>query len=1380
MKFLIFLCNFLRIGLTAVLFTAQVFPADDLRPPSAAVNLLIQKARSLEARDRQDLAAQVWQQLLVTDPNQPDALAGLARWAKRSGRNEEANAYLSRLRRVAPDSPALVQSDAIDTAHKASGKLDEAAILAANSHFEEAMKIYREVFGTAPPSGGWAVAYYQTLANTAGGFEPAVSALKKLAALYPDVPAYQVAAGKLMTYRPASRRPGIELLSSVSGSTGAASQAREAWRQALIWEKSNPAYLPFFEAYLARYADPELLAASTALRGQTARLEPLSSDSREEQLGYQALKNGSLADAEHEFKAALEKNPASERAHAGLGFVRMKTGDFDDAVRQFEAAHQSASQDVTIRNSLEAAKFWQAMRLGAKSAEEDAWTDAVAHYRVAIALRPNDLDANRALGGALLAAGSPNEAIPYLTKVVRAKPHDDDSWCALASSKLNAEGGASALAFMHSAPEALAATLNRSIEWRALEAAAYADGVDDGRARELYRQLIADQQASLTPKEQIQLAGLALHFHDPDQALLYARKAVEAAGDQPGAWEVLLPALLAAGRSQEAERVYTLMPAQAQKVAMTHASFLETLASLTEAGGDLDGARKLLEQSIALAATSPRQTEQISIKLHLAQLLAKQGRGAEAATAVAALTEMHPQNVAAWRARLLILQTLDRQNDIVSVSASIPHSVAPQLAADGDMVTLLARAQASAGDPELGIKMLEAYLARDNFSNSPDSLPERIQLGWLLLNSPTGGSRLYAVLDDLQARKDLNTAQRKEVTNLWTTWILRSAETARQSGDEARALSLLQQGSSMFPNNLDLERGLAGNLLAAGKTKAAFAAYSNWGLAGAQAADYAGAIAAALAEHNTQYADAWIDRALGLWPHDPKVLELAGEGAQSHGDLKRAEKYWKEALAQRQSQSKDQATASGNPGESSLKTLLVGSSPAPGNPGAAQTFSPSPDQPSPQLQLSSFHGVNAPQPQEDFVRPSSTFVAEARTQPSLHTSYLANAMVAPAAPVDSLADKLAAVESVNTPYLGSGMSVWGRDGEAGFSRLLIQQSQFEASRTLSDSLRVSFLLLPTYLSGGTASGSGVSLFGRQTSAASFGPQNANGVSAEAQLSSQSVGIRLGISPQGFLTHNWIGGFRLQPKNGPITILLERDSVKDTLLAYAGARDPITNEIWGGVMANTASIQGRWGNERSGVYVSGGYQVVEGRNVLRNTGVNANLGTWWKVAALPSGSLTVGMNFSAMHYENNLRYFTFGQGGYFSPQQYFLFSAPVRWTGTYGRRVQYIINGSLGAQHFVEDASDFYPTDAALQAATGYRYQALVSTGANFNFNARLDYQMAPHWILGAFATANNARNYTAASAGVFAKYTFEERPMSFDNALPSVPDWRGQQPFLLY
>ena len=289
--------NFVRVAVAAALLTTQILPAENLRGTSA-VDLLIQKAHSLEGRDRDDLAAQVWQQVLIANPNQPEALVGLARWAKRAGKNDEANAYLSRLRKVAPNSPALTQLESVDPARRSGGRLDEAAKLAANGHTDEAIRIYREVFGSTPPQGGWAVAYYETLANTATGFEPAVSALNKLAAAYPEVPAYQIAAGKLMTYRPASRQAGIALLSSISGSVGVASKAREAWRQALIWEKRNPAYLTALKTYLSRYSDSELLAASAVLQTQNARTDPGSSDSREERLGYQALKNGSLSEAE--------------------------------------------------------------------------------------------------------------------------------------------------------------------------------------------------------------------------------------------------------------------------------------------------------------------------------------------------------------------------------------------------------------------------------------------------------------------------------------------------------------------------------------------------------------------------------------------------------------------------------------------------------------------------------------------------------------------------------------------------------------------------------------------------------------------------------------------------------------------------------------------------------------------------------------------------------------------------------------------------------------------------------------------------------------------------------------------------------------------------
>jgi cellulose synthase operon protein C len=256
----------------------------------------------------------------------------------------------------------------------------------------------------------------------------------------------------------------------------------------------------------------------------------------------------------------------------------------------------------------------------------------------------------------------------------------------------------------------------------------------------------------------------------------------------------------------------------------------------------------------------------------------------------------------------------------------------------------------------------------------------------------------------------------------------------------------------------------------------------------------------------------------------------------------------------------------------------------------------------------------------------------------------------------------------------------------------------------------------------------------------------------------------------------IAGFRFQPGNGPFTLLLERDNVKDTMLSYAGVRDPQSGQVWGGVMANSASLLGHWGDDKSGFYASAGYQALNGRNVTSNRALNGNFGTYFKVASSTEGNLTVGLNFSAMHYDKNLRYFTLGQGGYFSPQQYYLFNVPFRWSGTYHHRLQYVVGGSLGLQHFEEDAPGSL-VDAALQGKKAGLY---ASTGANFNFESQLNYQVAPHWLIGSWVNANNARNYVSYSAGLFVKYTFQARPLSFDNPVTSVPDWRGQQPFTLF
>ena len=61
--------------------------------------ILVDKARALESRGRPDMAIQLWQQILLSDPKNIDALAGLAKDYKMIGSSAQAEDALNRLKR---------------------------------------------------------------------------------------------------------------------------------------------------------------------------------------------------------------------------------------------------------------------------------------------------------------------------------------------------------------------------------------------------------------------------------------------------------------------------------------------------------------------------------------------------------------------------------------------------------------------------------------------------------------------------------------------------------------------------------------------------------------------------------------------------------------------------------------------------------------------------------------------------------------------------------------------------------------------------------------------------------------------------------------------------------------------------------------------------------------------------------------------------------------------------------------------------------------------------------------------------------------------------------------------------------------------------------
>src|SRR5215469_187181 len=373
--------------LLPLLILAFVMGASAPAETSGGVDILLAKARSLEARGRMDLAAENWHKVLLVDPNQTEALAGMARSAKQNGQTGEERSYLDRLRKINPNDPAIagVENLHVFTPEERS-RLDEAGRLAMKHKPDEAMKIYREVLGDQqPPPGKWAQPFYETEAASTGGKEKAILQLRHLSAHNPNQEAYRLWLASLLSYEPKTRMEAFQLFASIKDSV-ASEQARAPWRQALMWEKENPEAVAAIDAYLQRYPDPDLQPAAAALHAKVR--ENVADANREK--GYKALQSKNLDTATARFTEVLKQSPNDTNAIIGLAYVRLDQKRFSEALNLFDRARTLAPQRQDVRDGYDSARFWLAIERGAGAQQQNQSEAAILAYQEALTLRPSD------------------------------------------------------------------------------------------------------------------------------------------------------------------------------------------------------------------------------------------------------------------------------------------------------------------------------------------------------------------------------------------------------------------------------------------------------------------------------------------------------------------------------------------------------------------------------------------------------------------------------------------------------------------------------------------------------------------------------------------------------------------------------------------------------------------------------------------------------------------------------------------------------------------------------------------------------------------------------------------------------------------------------
>jgi len=183
--------------------------------------------------------------------------------------------------------------------------------------------------------------------------------------------------------------------------------------------------------------DQALLTRQTEVREHTAR-------------GAELLKKKQYADAEAEYRAAIQLDPQNADLHNSLGITLGRKGDWDGQIAEErealrlnpnnDRAHVGLGVALSQKDDQEGAmaEYREALRLnpnndqahinlGNRLSHKKDWDGAIAEYREAIRLNPNNDVAHLSLGVALSQKDDQDGAITEYREAIRLNPSNEQA-----------------------------------------------------------------------------------------------------------------------------------------------------------------------------------------------------------------------------------------------------------------------------------------------------------------------------------------------------------------------------------------------------------------------------------------------------------------------------------------------------------------------------------------------------------------------------------------------------------------------------------------------------------------------------------------------------------------------------------------------------------------------------------------------------------------------------------------------------------------------------------------------------------------------------------------------------------------------------------------
>ena len=1379
----------LALGLVASLAAAHVHA----KQPTALESLTDQ-GRYWQSRGDFKRAAEVWEKLLVANPNNPDALYGLARVALNANDLARANNYLGTLRSTHPQSPLVPSLDQeIYLAQPGpKAELDKARSLAAAEEMDQAIAQYNKVLQGRKPLGNLAREYYNYLGYSTNGLGQAIQGLETIVRSSPNNLTDQLALAKHLIRTENRRTEGLQMLQRLSTQPAVASEATEAWRTALTWiGGSTPEFRGTFEAYLqANPSDTEirqLLATAPTATPASAQRASSATPRQDPDLarGFKLLESGDLTQAQAAFQSRLQRSPRDADALGGLGLVKMQQNNFAEAQMLLQ---QAASQKATWGKNLGMVQYWKQINeanqarvngnfaqaralaeqaskidqkvaaahniIGGTYADEGQPEKAEQAYRRALLGEPRNVEALQGLANALAQTGKIDDASTLLNRLAANRRLDPADVNKLRASIATGR----AKAALQSGDQAGAqAALEHALRddpnnpWIRLDLARlYVKRGNRAEARNLVDSLVQSRpdmtdalySSALLSADlgEWSAAYATLQRIKPDERTADINTLTRRAGVLVQAEEA--STLAQRGNIQQARTIL----ARIEPDAANDAALVGPIASAYVDAGDNARGLALLKDQLQKTGNS---TDTL---LTYTGLLMKTGNDAQATALMRDLQSrtLTPAQKDSY-ADLQFFHTV-RQADLLREQGNLARAydvLAPALAQrpnDPSALAALARMYADSGDDKQALNYYKRLI-----QNDPDNA--NLQLAAAMSASRTG-EKNYA--ESAIDRALALTPKNPEILAI-------ASRIYRSQGKSGKALDLMTAAVEAENSRIALAASSAPTLASAQPVPAAVQpdVYRN-PFSGAAPKGQASRLAA-----NSTPAFA------APRPAEPQVLLAAPAAAAP------APQPTPQIVATAPTLLSEPASAASEPviRSSAPRTMAptqpVAPPPLVASPGAAPL--------EPAAALASLQKNNPPPLKNN-----------APTQ------------------IDNLNQELAELRDLRNPEVTLATTARSNNGESGLSKLDDQQAALQvklpvgegkltleatAVQLKSGDVDQNYYSRERFGSGSVALYDSIAKNNRWGDAqalnteAPAGRQRDSGVGVAVGYNYQGLTVDLGSTPLGFQETNIIGGVKYEG------LINERDrtwysadvsrrAVTDSVTSFAGVTDQYSGLKWGGVTATGVQLQAGQDGDRAGIYAYSGWHALRGNNVANNSRTNLGAGIYWHLVRNPNELFTAGLNLGATFYDKNQRFFTYGHGGYFSPQSMYTLSIPFTWAQRSGR-FSYRLQGSIGVERFKEDGADYFPTDSLLQAQSqtsvqyartmGYAgatnlYSGQSKTGLSYNLQGAAEYRLSDHLILGSHLGLNNAKDYRQWGGGLYLRYYFY--PSNRDLDLPVKP-YRG-------